>query len=389
MAKIGRPRLLSDEQMAKARRLYRQGLTLKEVGAELGVHLTVISRVPELPKRLAVERHNSWAPGSKRLCLAEREEISRGLRSGQSFTEIARRLGRAVSTISREVEANGGSEDYRAWLAHSRAYARARRPKPFKLARGPLCSRVEAWLKEWWSPVQIADRLRIEHPGDPMMQVSHETIYQSLYVQGRGELRRELARCLRTGRAHRRPRGRPDNGQGKIQHMVMISERPAQAEDRAVPGHWEGDLLIGKDHGSAVGTLVERSTRFVLLLHLPTGRDAESVDRAIRKAISKLPKELVCSITWDQGKELNRHLDFTVETGIQVYFCDPHSPWQRGTNENTNGLLRQYMPKGTDLSVFTERQLDEFARSLNNRPRKTLGFMKPSERLAELLAQTG
>jgi len=244
-------------------------------------------------------------------------------------------------------------------------------------------------MKEWWSPVQIADRLRIEHPDDPMMQVSHETIYQSLYVQGRGELRRELARCLRSGRAHRRPRGRPDKGQGKIQQMVMISERPAEAEDRAVPGYWEGDLIIGKDHGSAVGTLVERSTRFVLLLHLPKGRDAASVDQAIRKAIAKLPKELVRSITWDQGKELNRHLDFTVETGIQVYFCDPHSPWQRGTNENTNGLLRQYMPKGTDLSVFTERQLDEFARSLNNRPRKTLGFMKPSERLAELLAQTG
>src|SRR5579872_5089069 len=281
MAKIGRPRLLNDEQMARARKLYARGLTLQEVGAELGVHLTVISRIPELPKRLPVERRNSWHPGPKRLCLAEREEISRGLETGKTFTEIAGQLKRAVSTISREVAAGGGREDYRAWLAHSRSYERARRPKVHKLTGGPLATQVKDWLARWWSPEQISERLRIEYPDDPMMQVSHETIYQSLYVQGRGELRRELARCLRTGRAHRRPQGRPDNGQGKIQQMVMISERPAEVEDRAVPGHWEGDLLMGKDRRSAVGTLVERSTRYLLLLHLPEGRTAVHVDKAM------------------------------------------------------------------------------------------------------------
>jgi IS30 family transposase len=254
--------------MARARRLYAQGWTLKEVGAELGVGLTVISRVPNLSKRRPIGRHNAWDPGPRRLCLAEREEISRGLKHGETFTDIAVRLGRAVSTISREVAGNGGREDYRAWRGHARCFERTRRPKPYKLSQPELATKVEDWLKRWWSPEQIALRLRIEHPDDPMMQVSHETIYQSLYVQGRGELRRELARCLRSGRPRRRPQGR-DTGQGKIPNMVMISERPAEVEDRAVPGHWEGDLIIGKDNHSAVGTLVERSTRFVLLLHLP------------------------------------------------------------------------------------------------------------------------
>jgi IS30 family transposase len=228
----------------------------------------------------------------------------------------------------------------------------------------------------------------LEFPDDPTMHVSHETIYQSLFVQGRGELRRELSRCLRTGRAQRRPKGRTV-GRGQIPDMVMISERPAEAEDRAVPGHWEGDLIIGKNGGSAVGTLVERSTRYVLLLHLPEGREADKVNEAMKKAIAGLPDELVRSLTWDQGRELSHHRAFTVDTGVQVYFCDPHSPWQRGSNENTNGLLRQYMPKGTDLSVHSAQDLERFARSLNNRPRETLGFMKPSEKLAELVATTG
>ena len=221
------------------------------------------------------------------------------------------------------------------------------------------------------------------------MQVSHETIYQSLFVQGRGELRRELARCLRTGRAQRRPRGRAETF-GQLSNKVMISERPAEADDRAVPGHWEGDLIIGKDGRSAVGvdTLVERTTRYVLLLHLPEGREADQVDAAMRRAIAGLPAELIRSITWDQGKELARHASFTVSTGVQVYFCDPHSPWQRGSNENTNGLLRQYMPKGTDLTVHSAEILAGFAASLNNRPRETLGFMKPSEKFAELVAMT-
>ena len=256
-----------------------------------------------------------------------------------------------------------------------------------KLACRRLAAQVEEWLTQWWSPEEIAQRLRLEFPDDPMMWVSHETIYQALFVQGRGELRRELSRCLRTGRARRRPQGRTDS-RGRLPNMVMISERPAEAEDRAVPGHWEGDLLVGKNGKSAVGTLVERATRYVLLLHLPEGRAAENVDAAMRQAIAKLPGDLFRTITWDQGKEMARHAAFTVDTGIQIYFCDPHSPWQRGSNENTNGLLRQYMPKGTDLSLLSERDLDGITRSLNNRPRKTLGFMKPSEQLSDLLAHT-
>jgi IS30 family transposase len=329
-----------------------------------------------------------WLPGPGRLTLEDREEISRGLLGGETFSAMARRLGRVVSTVSREVAANGGREEYRAWRAHRRARERTRRPKPTKLARPELASLVEAWLLEWWSPEEIARRLRMEFPDDPMMQVSHETIYQSLFVQGRGELRRELTRCLRSGRATRRPRRRDAQPRGTIPGMVMISDRPAEVDDRAVPGHWEGDLILGKNGKSAVGTLVERSTRYVLLLHLPEGRAAEHVDEAMRHAIAKLPRELFRTITWDQGKEMVRHAAFSVDTGIQIYFCDPHSPWQRGSNENTNGLLRQYMPKGTDLSLHTEADLDRFARSLNNRPRKTLSFMKPSERLSELLAHT-
>jgi IS30 family transposase len=330
----------------------------------------------------------AWSPGQTRLSLADREEISRGLAIGEQLRSVARRLGRAPSTISREVKANGGPSHYRAVMAHHRAYERARRPKTPKLVAGPLCEQVTTWLEQWWSPEEIARRLRIEFPDDETMHVSHETIYQSLFVQGRGELRRELRRCLRTGRAQRRANGHVER-RGQIPNMVMISERPAEVADRAVPGHWEGDLIAGKNGRSAVGTLVERSTRFVLLLHLPDGREAEKVNAAMRQAIAGLPAELVRSITWDQGKELSAHAAFKVDTGVQVYFCDPHSPWQRGSNENTNGLLRQYMPKGTDLSVHSAEDLARFAASLNNRPRETLGFMKPSEKLAELVAMTG
>lgn len=378
---------LTMEQRQLARRLSTKGLSLREIGRQVGCSHEVVRAVVRRESKRPV-RSESWQPGSGRLTLANREEISLGLRAGDSFTAIAVRLGKAVSTVSREVAGNGGRGDYRAWRAHQRARDRARRPKPAKLSCARLAAQVTQWLQEWWSPQEIACRLRMEFADDPMMQVSHETIYQALFVQGRGELRRELARCLRTGRVKRRARRRPQNT-GQLRDMVMISDRPAEVADRAVPGHWEGDLIIGTDCRSAVGTLVERSTRYVLLLHLPDGRDAHGVERAMRQAISSLPDELRRSVTWDQGKEMAYHAQFTISTGIQVYFCDPHKPWQRGSNENTNGLLRQYMPKGTDLSVHTAEDLARYARSLNNRPRKTLGYMKPSERLTELLAHTG
>ena len=378
---------LTVEQRQLALRLKASGLSLREIGPQVGCSHQGVALIVRHASRRPV-RHDGWVPGPGRLTLADREEIILGLRAGESFTVIAARLGKAVSTVSREVAANGGRDQYRAWRAHARAREQARRPKTPKLACPQLAAQVATWLDQWWSPVQIARRLRIEYPGDPMMRVSHETIYQALYVQGRGELRRELARCLRTGRAKRRPRGR-DGRSGHIKDMVMISERPAEAEDRAVPGHWEGDLIIGKDCKSAVGTLVERTTRYVLLLHLPEGRDARLVEQAMRQVIGTLPAALARTITWDQGIEMVYHADFTIATGIPVYFCDPHSPWQRGSNENTNGLLRQYLPKGTDLSVHSADHLARIARSLNGRPRKTLGFMTPSEKLAELLAHTG
>jgi transposase, IS30 family len=378
---------LTAEQRQLALRLKAKGLSLREIGAQAGCSHQGVALVVRQASRRPVRR-DGWVPGPGRLTLADREEITLGLHDGESFSAIAARLGKAVSTVSREVAANGGRDEYRAWRAHQRAREQARRPKTPKLARPELAARVTSWLAEWWSPVQISARLRIDFPGDPMMHVSHETIYQALYVQGRGELRRELARCLRSGRAKRRPRGRGENT-GQIRGMVMISDRPAEAEDRAVPGHWEGDLIIGGNLKSAVGTLVERTTRYVLLLHLPGGRDAHLVEQAMREAIGTLPAELARTITWDQGKEMAYHADFTIATGIPVCFCDPHKPWQRGSNENTNGLLRQYLPKGTDLSVHSAEDLARITRSLNGRPRKTLGFMTPSEKLAELLAHTG
>ena len=382
---MGKPHLTA-EQRAMAHRLRAKGLTFKEIGAQIDSSLKTAWNVVMKPPTRTV-RIDDWSPGPGRLTLAEREEISLGLRCGGTFSTIAKALGRHLSTVSREVAANGGREDYRAWRAHDRARRCSCRPKPTKLANPDLAAKVTEWLAEWWSPEEIAQRLRLEHPDDPMMWVSHETIYKSLFVQGRGELRRELTRCLRSGRTQRRAQGRIET-RGRIPGMVMISERPAEVEDRAVPGHWEGDLILGKNSKSAVGTLVERATRYVMLLHLPDGRDSASVDAAMRRAIGTLPKELFRTLTWDQGKEMHKHATFTIDTGIQIYFCDPHSPWQRGSNENTNGLLRQYMPKGTDLSAHSAEDLERIARSLNNRPRKTLGYMKPSEKLTELLAHT-
>jgi IS30 family transposase len=367
--------------------LAAQGWSQRQIGRELGRHNAVVGAV--LNPLGGVRRSDMrWEPSPARLSLDDRVEVRVGVELGETFTAIALRIGRATSTVSREVHANGGREGYAPLVAHRRAGERARRPKPTKLATNPqLCRRVIGELEGLWSPQQIARRLRAEHPNDASMWVSHETIYKSIYVQGRGELRRELARCLRSGRAQRRPQGRLER-RGRISNMVMISERPAEVEDRAVPGHWEGDLIIGKDGRSAIATLVERSTRYVMLAKVADQR-AETVRNAIVAQITTLPEHLRRSLTWDQGTEMAQHAQFSVDTGIDVYFCDPHSPWQRGSNENTNGLLRQYFPKGTPLSGHSQQHLDAVAAQLNGRPRQTLDWMKPSEKLAELLATTG
>jgi transposase, IS30 family len=320
-----------------------------------------------------------------RLSLEEREEICLGLQQELSLREMGRRLGRAGSTICREVKSNGGRNGYRAWRADDRAEVQGRRPRPLKLdANIKLKQAVEEGLRDDWSPEQISERLRKEHPNNGAMQISHETIYKTLYIQGRGMLRKELAQHLRFKRTHRRPRPRAEL-RGRILDMVEISQRPPEVEDRAVPGHWEGDLIFGNNTKHAIGTLVERKTRFVMLLHLPEGRSAEHVRQALTKKIQQLPAQLRRSLTWDRGREMAQHAQFTIDTGVRVFFCDPHSPWQRGSNENTNGLLRQYFPKGEDLSHYSAADLDEVARQLNGRPRQTLGWMKPYEVLNELL----
>jgi len=386
-ANSGRYPKLTAEERKRIIGLVADGMSARDVAREVARSATFVRRV--MRDAGGVARRLDWDPSPARLSAQEREEIRSGLEAGDSFRVIAARLGRAPSTVSREVNANGGRGGYAGWRAHRRACELARRPKPAKLAACPrLRAQVEEWLEEeLWSPVQISAQLRLEFPHDPMMRVSPETIYQSLYVQGRGALRKELAACLRTGRAIRRNRSRVTRP-GGIADKVMISERPAEAEDRAVPGHWEGDLIIGKNGRTAVGTLVERATRYVMLLHLPGDHTAETVRTAMTAKIKTLPEHLVRSITWDQGTEMAQHTQFSIDTGIAIYFCDPHSPWQRGSNENTNGLLRQWMPKGTDLSVHTEADLDTFAYKLNNRPRQTLGWMKPSQALAALVAPT-
>ncbi|MDQ6776563.1 MAG: IS30 family transposase [Actinomycetota bacterium] len=380
------------------------------------------------------------APLSGRyLSFAEREEIALLAAQGVGVREIARRIGRSPSTISRELRRNAatrhGKLEYRASVAQWKAELMARRPKPAKLAIDP---RLREYVQErlsghirrpdgtpvpgpvtrpwngrnkprrqdrrWasaWSPEQISNRLRVEFPDDESMRISHEAIYQALYVQGRGALKRELVACLRTGRALRVPRARTQRGKNFVTDEIMISERPAEAEDRAVPGHWEGDLILGTGH-SAIGTLVERTTRFTMLLHLPppenrqprtkngppvTGHGGEQVRDAIAAAITTLPDQLRRSLTWDQGAEMAQHATLRIETGLDVYFCDPQSPWQRGSNENTNGLLRQYFPRGTDLARHTAEDLAAVAVALNGRPRKTLGWRTPAEALNEHLAR--
>jgi len=337
-----------------------------------------------------VKANGTMPVGGRYLGAAEREEIALGLAAGRSLRAIARDLGRPASTICREVARNRTSRgQYRALSAQAAAEYRARRPKCAKLAADwVLRVQVEHWLGKRWSPRQISARLVIEYPALPRMRVSHETIYQSLYVQGRGALRRELAVNLRTGRVARRPRRLAGQGPGagKIKDMVNISGRPAEAADRAVPGHWEGDLIIGRDGASAIGTLVERSTRFTMLLHLPGRRDAAAVAAAMTAQMGQLPAQLRRSLTWDQGSEMARHAQIALATGLEIYFCDPHSPWQRGSNENTNGLLRQYFPKSTSLSRHSKAHLDAVAAELNGRPRQTLGWRTPAEALNDLLS---
>ena len=339
-------------------------------------------------------------PSGRYLSFIEREEIAILLGQKLSVREIARRIGRPASTVSRELGRNtprygparGGRlrlDQYRASSAQAVAEARARRPKPAKLAvDGRLREYVQAKLDApyRWSPEQITARLRIEFPDDESMRVSHETIYQSLYVQSRGALRRELTAALRTGRAIRKPRRRGDaRGGRQIPAELLISQRPPEIEDRAVPGHWEGDLILGAANASAVATLVERHTRYVLLGHLPGDHGAPAVRDAIAALITTLPAHLRRSLTWDQGVEMALHADLKIATGLDVYFCDPHSPWQRGSNENTNGLLRQYLPKGSDLSSHTADDLAAIAAALNGRPRKTLQWRTPAETLNDLL----
>lgn len=318
----------------------------------------------------------------------ERESISRELAKGVSYRAIGRLLGRDHSVISREVARNCGRDKYRAVHAQRRADVCRARPKDRVLATNTrLHDAVNEGLGKKWSPRQISRRLRIEFADDDTMRVSHETIYQTLYLQARGELRTQLKLALRQGRARRVPRSRASVTRGKIPNMVNISERPPEAADRAVPGFWEGDLILGKGNRSQIATLVDRTTRFVMLVRIPYDRNAERVAGLLARKMETLPEFLRKSITWDQGKEMSAHAKFTIKTGIPVYFCDPHSPWQRGSNENTNGLLRQYFPKGTDLSVYSQAELDAVADELNDRPRETLGWLKPTEVLNKLLLE--
>jgi IS30 family transposase len=324
------------------------------------------------------------------LTLAERERISRGIVAGHSIRSMARSLGRATSTVSREIQRNGGRDRYRANRADRAAWDRARRPKPCRLAINHALARlVGKKLQQLWSPEQIAGWLKCIYPGDQSNQVSHETIYKSLFIQARGALKKELLQHLRRTRVmrHSRHNHLKGAGQGRIANGVSIRERPAAVEDRAVPGHWEGDLIFGTNN-SQIATLVERHTRYVMLAKV-SGKDTETVINALIKQAHQLPRELYRSLTWDRGKEMADHQRFTLATDIEVYFCDPQSPWQRGSNENTNGLLRQYFPKGTDLSVHSQAKLNAVARQLNERPRKTLGFQTPAERFNACVASIG
>jgi transposase, IS30 family len=377
----GRP--LSGATRRQVRRLVVEGVPVAEVAVRVGCSRKSVRRIVGAQRGwLERSRSERW------LSRVEREEIACGVRAGESLREIARRLGRSPSTVSREVARNGGRRGYRGWRAEQAAWRRARRPKPRKLAADPaLWAVVQGMLAERWSPQQVSARLRRQFPHDDRMRISHEAIYQALYVQGRGELRRELAVALRSGRARRLPCGHRRGRHDRIKGIVPISERPPEAADRAVPGHWEGDLLMGKNGASQIATLVERTTRFVLLVELRQGRAAELVADALADKITTLPEAVRRSLTWDRGTEMAAHAKFTIDSGLPVYFCDPHSPWQRGSNENTNRLLREYFPKGTSLRRYTQADLDLVADQLNGRPRQTLDWQTPSEALNDVLMQ--
>lgn len=374
-----RPRFSSQEQN-QLWELRKAGGTLADIGRVLGRSYISVFKV--------IERHGGVAPRPRvrrvsSLRPEEREEISRGLSAGLSLRAIARSVNRSASTISREVGRNGGRGAYRAARAERRAGEQACRPKRGKLSEHrALRMLVAEGLTRNWAPQQIAARLRCQFPDDPTMQISHETIYRSLFIQARGELKKELVSHLRSGRKMRKSERREIDLR-QIPDAISIRERPAEVEDRAVPGHWEGDLIVGVK-GTHIATLVERHTRYVMLVRLKD-KNATTVANALARQILKLPAEMRKSLTWDRGTEMARHAEFTIQTNVGVYFCDPRSPWQRGSNENTNGLLRQYFPKGTDLSGYSQSHLDKVARELNGRPRQTLDWMTPAEKLDEVL----
>lgn len=383
-----RPRICySDSQKALMWERWRQGDSLQQIAQLFDRNHSSVQRIlaetggiPPAPRCRA----------KRSLTLTEREEVSRGLVAGFSIRALAAQLGRAPSTISREVNRNGGRECYRATQADQATWARALRPKPCKLVENPALAHIVAnKLQSLWSPEQIAGWLKRSYPENASHQVSHETIYRTLYIQTRGALKKELLAYLRRTRAMRRSRHHTQKtgDHGRIVDALSISERPAMADDRAVPGHWEGDLLCGSKN-SQIATLVERQSRYLMLVKL-SGKDTGTVTNALIKNARKLPQELYKSLTWDRGKEMAGHKRFTLATDIQVYFCDPHHPWQRGTNENTNGLLRQYFPKGIDLSPYSQAKLSAIARKLNERPRKTLNYETPAQRFYQTVASTG
>ena len=385
MARMGRPGL-SDQEKSELWRLWQAGQSLSDIGMALGKHAGSIHGVISLKGGISpfAKRRSS-----RQLSLQEREQISRGLATNMSLRAIAKDLGRSPSTISREVSRNRGVLKYRAVIADEQAWERARRPKDCLLAtRTKLCQTVASKLAMKWSPEQVSGWLKREFPDELDMQISHETIYRSLFIQARGVLKKELVLHLRSRRMMRRSKlsttkGRP---RGRIIDAISISERPAEVADRTIPGHWEGDLLAGS-HNSHIATLVERHSRYTILAKV-TGKDTNSVITALVREVNKIPTNLKKTLTWDRGSEMAQHKVFTVATDVQVYFCDPRSPWQRGSNENTNRLLRQYFPNGTDLREFDQDYLDQIANQLNERPRKTLGFNTPAAKLYEYVALT-